>query len=132
MKKILKKYIIIFLLLIVIVSFCNNVLAEDSGSSHADKTIDLIKQDWSDKSSTSDGVTNFMTTLVFVVKVIGVAVAIIMLLVIAIKYMTSAPGDKAEIKKHAVVYVVGAVILFAAAGILTIIQQFAEAFNSEE
>lgn len=132
MKKILKKYIIIFLLLIVIVSFCNNVLAEDSGSSHADKTIDLIKQDWSDKSSTSDGVTNFMTTLVFVVKVIGVAVAIIMLLVIAIKYMTSAPGDKAEIKKHAVVYVVGAVILFAAAGILTIIQQFAEVFNSEE
>ena len=132
MKKILKKYIIIFLLLIVIVSFCNNVLAEDSGSSHADKTIEIIKQDWSDKSSTSDGVTNFMTTLVFVVKVIGVAVAIIMLLVIAIKYMTSAPGDKAEIKKHAVVYVVGAVILFAAAGILTIIQQFAEVFNSEE
>ena len=48
-----------------------------------------------------------------------------MLIVLAIKYISAAPGDKAEIKKHAVVYVVGAVILFAATGILQIIRTFA-------
>ena len=37
----------------------------------------------------------------------------------------AAPGDKAEIKKHAVVYVVGAIVLFAASGILEIIKGFA-------
>jgi hypothetical protein len=48
-----------------------------------------------------------------------------MLVVLAIKYMSAAPGDKAEIKKHAVVYVTGAIVLFGSAGILSIIEQFA-------
>ena len=51
--------------------------------------------------------------------------AIIMLIVLAIKYISAAPGDKADIKKHAVVYVVGAIVLFAASGILGIIKNFA-------
>ena len=63
--------------------------------------------------------------IIGVVQVIGVAVAVIMLIVLAIKYVSAAPNDKAEIKKHAVVYVVGAVVLFAASGILEIIKQFA-------
>ena len=60
-----------------------------------------------------------------VVQVVGVGVAIIMLIVLAIKYISAAPGDKADIKKHAVVYVVGAVVLFAASGILGIVKNFA-------
>ena len=47
-----------------------------------------------------------------------------MLLVVAMKYMTAAPGEKADIKKHAVVYVVGAVVLFAVTGILGLINTF--------
>ena len=65
-----------------------------------------------------------------VAQVIGVAVAVIMLIVLAIKYMTSAPNDRAEIKKHAVVYIVGAVVLFAASGILGIIRGFANPINN--
>ncbi len=60
-----------------------------------------------------------------IVQVIGVSVAIIMLIVLAIKYMSAAPNDKAEIKKHAVVYVVGAVLLFGGSVVLGIIQSFA-------
>lgn len=63
-----------------------------------------------------------------IVQVVGVAVAVIMLIVLAIKYISAAPNDKAEIKKHAVVYVTGAVILFAAAGLLEIIKGLAEQF----
>ena len=43
--------------------------------------------------------------------------------------MMAAPGDRADIKKHAVVYVVGAVVLFASTGILSIIQMFSESIN---
>ncbi len=64
-----------------------------------------------------------------VVQVIGVAVAVIMLIVLAIKYISAAPNDKAEIKKHAVVYVVGAVVLFAASGIIGLIRGFAGQIN---
>ena len=48
-----------------------------------------------------------------------------MLAILGMKYMSAAPSEKADIKKHAVVYIVGAVIMFACTGILGIIQQFA-------
>ena len=36
----------------------------------------------------------------------------------------AAPGDRADIKKYAMNYVIGAMILFGAAGILGIVQRF--------
>ena len=55
------------------------------------------------------------------------AVAIIMLVVMAIKYISAAPSEKAELKKSATVYVVGAIVLFAATGILQVVKNFAQA-----
>ena len=76
-------------------------------------------------TETSKKAGSIMDTIIGVVQVIGIAIAVIMLIFVAIKYLTSAPNDKAEIKKHAVVYVVGAIVLFGASGILGIIKQFA-------
>lgn len=67
-----------------------------------------------------------MAAIITIARVIAVGVAIVMLLTLAMKYMMAAPGDKAEIKKSSVIYVVGAVVLFAVGGILSIIQKFAE------
>ena len=47
-----------------------------------------------------------------------------MLTVLAIKYMASSANERATIKQNAVVYVIGAVVLFGAAGILQIIEKF--------
>ena len=44
------------------------------------------------------------------------------LMTIAAKYMMASAGDRADIKKYAFNYIVGAVILFAASGILTMIR----------
>lgn len=63
-------------------------------------------------------------TILGVAQVVGMAVAVIMLVVLAIKYISSAPNDKAEIKKYAVVYIVGAVVLFAASGLVGIIRDY--------
>lgn len=68
---------------------------------------------------------NIAGSIISVAKVICAGIAIIMLSVIAMKYMLAAPSEKADIKKHAVVYVVGAIVMFAATGILSIIQSFA-------
>ena len=66
-------------------------------------------------SSTLQGcVSSIAGTILGVVQTVGMAVAI--------KYISAAPNDKAEIKKHAVVYIVGAVILFAASGLVGIIK----------
>ena len=38
--------------------------------------------------------------------------------------MYASPGDRAQIKNHLTVYVIGAVVMFSAAGILEIIKNF--------
>ena len=79
----------------------------------------------SDTSEISQKATNIMGAALSIMRVVGTGVAIIMLIVVASKYMIAAPGERAEIKKHAVPYVVGAVVLFASSGILGIITKFA-------
>ena len=54
----------------------------------------------------------------------AIGIGAIMLIVLAIKYMVSAPSDKAQIKQHAVVYIVGACIAFTASGVIQIIKNF--------
>ena len=78
-----------------------------------------------DKSGAARSVQNIIGGILTVVQVVGSGIAVIMLIVLAIKYISAAPSDKAEIKKHAVVYVVGAVVLFAATGIIGIVRNFA-------
>ena len=78
-----------------------------------------------DQSTASTAAQNIVGSLLTVAKTVAVGVALIMLAILAIKYMAASAGDKAEIKKHAVVYVTGAVILFASSAILSIIENFA-------
>lgn len=66
-----------------------------------------------------------------IVQVIGVGVAVIMLIALAIKYISAAPTDKAEIKKSATMYIVGAVLLFGATGLLQIIKGFGDTINGK-
>ena len=75
--------------------------------------------------TTSQTFQSILNTILGLTQVIGIAIAVIMLIVLAIKYISAAPSDKAEIKKSAVAYIVGAVILFAASGIIQIIKTFA-------
>lgn len=58
------------------------------------------------------------------IKIIGTGIALIMIAVISIKYMVAAPGDRADIKKSSIQYVVGAIILFGASQILGILIKF--------
>ena len=81
-------------------------------------------------ASTANSVESIVGAILYITKVIAVGIGLIMLTAVAIKYMSSAPGERATIKKHAVVYVVGACVLFGSAGILNIIQKFATNIKS--
>lgn len=63
-----------------------------------------------------------MSKTIGVVQTVGIVVAILTLLVMSIKYILSAPNDKAEIKKHFVTYAIGAIILFSVIGVLEVIK----------
>ena len=63
--------------------------------------------------------------VIYVIQIIAFAAAVIMLIFVGIKFLTASPEGKAEIKKTAVIYVVGAILLFAATGILGIVRTLA-------
>ena len=69
-------------------------------------------------------VAGILNNAIAIVRVIGLGIAIIMLFSLGIKYMTGSIEEKAEVKKHAIVFTLGAVIFFAATAILEIIQMF--------
>ena len=72
-----------------------------------------------------DPVNSVVGNVIFVIQVIAFAAAVIMLIFLGIKFLTSSPEGKAEVKKMSVIYIIGAVLLFAATGILQIIKNLA-------
>lgn len=77
-------------------------------------------------SGLQDSITDAGGQIAGIAAAIGAGVAIVMLLWLAIKYMTAAPDEKANIKKTATIYIIGAVLLFAASGVLGLIRGFGE------
>lgn len=125
MKKAKRKAIVLILLLLITFSIIN--ILPIAYADYMGQMENQLKNSTSyseDPTETSQKATGLLTTIATTVKVVAVGIAIIMLLALAMKYMAAAPGEKAEIKKSAVVYIVGAVVLFAVTGILTIIQKF--------
>lgn len=56
-----------------------------------------------------------------IVQAVAVVVAIIMLVVLGIRYVSAPVGEKAEVKKQIVPYVVGVLFIFSAVGIIQLI-----------
>ncbi len=114
MSKKVMKIVTALLLIAMLCNICTTVFAEDM-------YVNITPSN----STLASSVQNIGGYILGVAQVVGMIVAVVMLIVLAIKYISAAPNDKAEIKKHAVVYIVGAIILFAASGILGIIRNVA-------
>ena len=123
MSKVMKVMAVILLAVMVVASLTSSVNALSFADAGNTSTVTNAAQD---TSGAADSINRIIGSVLTIVQVVGSGVAVIMLIVLAIKYISAAPGDKADIKKHAVVYVVGAVVLFAASGILQIVKNFAK------
>lgn len=77
-------------------------------------------------SKATDMVSKSAQVSIETARIVSGAIALIVLLVIAMKYMLASPGDKADIKKHAVAYVIGAFVLFSVTEIITILIEIGE------
>lgn len=122
--KLVKKVVVIILMCAFIFSLINYNSVFAYGPSDMLSTI----EGHANKTATGnvvDSVTDISGSIITIARVICAGVAVAMLCILGMKYMTSAPSEKADIKKHAVVYIVGAVVMFACTGILGIIQNFA-------
>ena len=120
-KKTIKAISLILMAILTIAVLSQGVFATDESSD----SYNLNQFTGQGNNAAESSVKNVIGAIISLAQIIGTGVAIIMLIVLEIKYISAAPGDKADIKKHAVVYIVGAVVLFAATGILEIIKNFA-------
>ena len=130
MTKVMKVVVVAILAALLMASLVSVVNAESISFGDINETT--VTKDAKDTTGAASSLNRIIGSAITIVQVVGVGVAIIMLIVLAIKYISAAPGDKADIKKHAVVYVVGAVVLFAASGILGIVKKFAANVTATE
>ena len=121
MKRNIIKFVFIFTLIIMIGSIITGTVSQ---AAFSDIDVDFVTENAQDTSGAGKSVLNIIQSLLVIVQVAAMGVAVIMLIVLAIKYMGSAPNDKASIKNSAIQYVVGAIVLFSTAGIIGIIRKF--------
>ena len=77
-----------------------------------------------------NGVTNLGATIVTIMQTVGIVVAVVILLVLGIKYMIGSAEEKAEYKKTMIPYIVGAILIFASTTIVNVVWQIANGFNA--
>ena len=118
MKKIIINILVILSILMLLQSFIISTI------SNADVTKNNIKQFNPQVTTGGNNVKNIIGSILNIIRIIGAAVAICMLLVVATKYIIASAGERADIKKYAINYVIGALIFLSASAILTLIKNF--------
>lgn len=71
----------------------------------------------------NDALKEGSNTLYNVLLVIGIAVAFIWGIVLGIQFVTGSLGEKADVKKNLIVYVIGCIIIFGTFGIWRLLLQ---------
>lgn len=127
MKKSIVKISVIFLItLLVLLTFVDlgcyagTVTSEftgDTSSVKIEKTLNATR--------------TILGIILNTIRTVGLAIAIIILTVIGIKFMLASPSERANIKQYSINYVIGAAFLIGAVGIITIIQNFAAEIKVE-
>ncbi len=113
--------IILFIALLLL--FTNQILASEKWPDGVLNEANAIANSNVDRS-VENTVNIYMGNAAIITKIIAVTVAVIILIVLGMKYMIASPGEKADVKKSMVPYVIGAFIVFAAAEIVRIIISF--------
>jgi type IV secretory pathway VirB2 component (pilin) len=76
------------------------------------------------------GIDTLGKNIVATVRIIGTLVAVVILLILGIKYMIGSAEEKADYKKSMIPYLVGAICVFAATTLADIVYNMANSLNS--
>ena len=90
----------------------------------ADSITGSMKNQWNKENQDTRIMKTMGGKILNIVQIVGVAVAVIMLSVLGIKYMFASTNDKATIKEKLMAYVIGAVLLFGASMLIGVIRNF--------
>lgn len=123
MKKSIKVISTLLLAIMLVTSVAGTVLAVDPN------TV-LNGLDGNGNVQTSD-LTKVGNNIVTIIQVVGIVIAVIVLLIIGIKYMMGSASEKAEYKKTMIPYIVGAVLIFAGTSLVRVIYSLSTSVSTK-
>ena len=115
MKRAIKIVSIITLMLLISMAFMGTM----SMASDATGVIDSITK--GGNTPGQDKIQNLGNNIVNIITTIGIVVAVVVLLILGIKYMMGSAQEKAEYKKTMIPYLVGALLIFGASAIAKVV-----------
>ncbi|MFQ8987337.1 MAG: TrbC/VirB2 family protein [Intestinibacter sp.] len=80
-------------------------------------------------SNAQEDITGIGNQIIGIITTVGVVVAVVILLVLGIKYMMGSASEKAEYKKTMIPYLVGAILIFGASAITQVVVNIASGLN---
>ena len=124
MKKLTKILSMVLMVVLMLTLTTGVVRAGDDYESTVSGLFDGGSADTTNLESVGANIVDIVTT-------IGIIVAVVVLLVLGIKYMMGSASEKAEYKKTMIPYLIGAVLIFGASAIAkAVIQMSRLATNS--
>ena len=126
MKKVSKVLSIILLVAIVMTIVMGTVVNASEKISSGQQVNNLFTGGNADTS----GISGVGANIVKIITTIGIIVAVIVLLILGIKYMMGSASEKAEYKKTMIPYLVGAVLIFGASAIAKAVIAMSESLTA--
>ena len=123
MKKSIKVISTLLLAIMLVTSIAGTVLAVDPN------TV-LNGLDGNGNVQIND-LTKVGNNIVTIIQVVGIVIAVIVLLVVGIKYMMGSASEKAEYKKTMIPYIVGAVLIFAGTSLVRVIYSLSTSVSTK-
>lgn len=123
MKKSIKVISTLLLAIMLVTSIAGTVLAVDPNT-----VLNGLNGNGNVKINDLTKVGNNIVTII---QVVGIVIAVIVLLVIGIKYMMGSASEKAEYKKTMIPYIVGAVLIFAGTSLVRVIYSLSTSVSTK-
>ena len=126
------KVITTLILMVMLVMTFNSVAFAGGSSASSSGDISGVLQDIGTNASgqvAAGDVSKLGGQIVGIIQVVGIVIAVVILLVLGIKYMTGSAQEKAEYKKTMIPYIIGAILIFAASTIVNVIFNLATSIN---
>lgn len=123
MKKSIKVISTLLLAIMLVASIAGTVLAVDPNT--------VLNGLNGDGNVQTNDLTKVGNNIVTIIQVVGIVIAVIVLLVIGIKYMMGSASEKAEYKKTMIPYIVGAVLIFAGTSLVRVIYSLSTSVSTK-
>lgn len=123
MKKYIKVISTLLLAIMLVTSIAGTVLAVDPNT--------VLNGLNGNGNVQINDLTKVGNNIVTIIQVVGIVIAVIVLLVIGIKYMMGSASEKAEYKKTMIPYIVGAVLIFAGTSLVRVIYSLSTSVSTK-